>query len=286
MRPMSFGQGGPEWGPGGTSTPDWAALAEEAEQKRGRRKRWLLIGGGALATAAVAGIVAVAVVSESGGGSASDNPSESLPAPEDLPSNSPGQPGPSFEDDAPPPPPPEDFIADRQHDKAPLSAGSLFPESKAAVNGREYARKATATSKKCTSAAHAELGPVLSKHDCERMFRATFTKNGLAVTVGVAVFEDARTAAAVKKQYKPNVVALPGKGVPDFCRTVGCRTTADSLGRYAFFTISGHTDGKEAGPSDKAAIRTSLDASKYTYQRVLQHGQAQAAAAATSSPSS
>ncbi len=54
---MSFGQGGPSWGPGESRTPDWAALADESAA-RGRRKKWLLIGGGALATAAVAAIVA------------------------------------------------------------------------------------------------------------------------------------------------------------------------------------------------------------------------------------
>ncbi|MGW8379140.1 hypothetical protein [Streptomyces sp. ODS28] len=278
---MSFGQGGPQWGPGGSSTPDWEALAERTES-RTRRRRWLLIGGGAVATALVAGIVAFAVVSE-GGGTPSDKPSEALPSPKDIPSG-PDQPEPTFKDDAPPPPPPEDFIKDAAHDKAPLSARSLFPDSKVTVNGNEYTRRAVDTSKGCKDAAHAKLGPVLAKHGCDKVFRTTLTRGSSAVTVGVAVFEDTGKATAAKKGYQPNLVALPGKGVSDFCRTVTCRTTADSLGRYAIFTISGHSNGKEAGPKDEAAIRAAYDANKYAYDRVLQRGKDQAGHAATASP--
>lgn len=286
---MSFGQGGPQWGPGGSSTPewgspstpDWEALAEESEA-RGRRKRWLFIGGGALATVLVAGVVAFAVVNEGGGGGASGK-GEALPSPEKIPGK-PSQPEPTFKDDAPPPPPPEDFIKDAAHDKAPLTAQSFFPDDQAIVNGSTYARKAVGTSKNCAKAAHAGLKKVLAKHGCDRVFRTTLVRGDVAVTVGIAVFDDAKTAAAVKSGYKPNIVSLPGKGVPNFCRTVGCRTTADSLGRYAFFTISGHPSGKEAGPKDKKAIQGSYDASKYAWTSVLKRGQDQAAAAA--SPSS
>ncbi|WP_326688554.1 MULTISPECIES: hypothetical protein [unclassified Streptomyces] len=273
---MSFGQGGPEWGSG--STPDWAALAEQAERHRSRRRRWLMAGGGALATAAVAGIVALAVVNEGGGDGASDKPSSSLPAPEDLPSSSDAQP--TFKDEPPPPPPPRDFIADAEHDKAPLSAATLFPAKRITVNGHSYKLASTSTSKNCAQAAHAGLGPVLTGNDCDTLYRATFTSNGLAVTVGIAAFEDAKTAAKVKKQYRPNLVALPGNGVPDFCRTVTCRTTANSLGRYAYFTIAGRTNGKESGPSDTLAQRVALDGSNYAYARVLQRGRAQSSEAA------
>ncbi|GEB48769.1 MULTISPECIES: hypothetical protein [Streptomyces] len=274
---MSFGQGGPEWGSGGSSTPDWAALAEEAERDRTRRRRWLLAGGGALATAAIAGIVAFAVVNE-GGGDPSAKPSDSLPPSSDLPSSSPPQP--TFKDEPPPPPPPKDFIADAEHDKAPLSAKTLYPSEKVTINGRPYRRTATSTSDSCTDAAHSGLGPVLKRHGCRALYRATFTRDGLAVTVGIAAFSDTRAAAQVKKEYQPNLVALPGGGVPDFCRTVTCRTTANSLGRYAYFTIAGRTDGKASGPEDEAAQRAALDGSNYGYARVLQRGRAQSSAAA------
>src|SRR6478609_7283189 len=89
IRRMSFGQGGPSWGPGDSRTPDWAALAE-ASAARGRRRKWLFIGGGALATAAVAAIVATAVITTDGGGGASgpQKNASGLPAPADLPPES------------------------------------------------------------------------------------------------------------------------------------------------------------------------------------------------------
>lgn len=282
---MSFGQGGPEWVPGGSSTPDWAALAEQTERKRARRRRWTIVGVSALATVTVAGIVAIAVVNEGGGGgSASDKPSENLPTPEDLPSSTAGQPEPTFKDEPPPPPPPRDFVSDADRDKAPLTIATLYPNKNVTINGRPYKRAATDTSKGCTDAAHAGLGPVLSKNDCTQLFRATYTSGGLAVTIGIAVFDDARTASTVKKQYKPNLVALPGSGVPDFCRTVTCRTTANSYGRYAYFTISGRTNGEPSTASDTKAEQAGRDGSNYAYARILKRGKDAAAEAVGASP--
>ncbi len=281
---MSFGQGGPDWGQGDSSTPDWAALAEQTERNRARRRRWTIIGVSALATVAVAGIVAVAVVDSGGSGSASDKPSGDLPTPEDLPSSTAGQPEPTFKDEPPPPPPPRDFVSDARRDKAPLSTATLFPNRTVKINGRPYKRAATDTSKGCTDAAHAGLGPVLSKNDCISLYRATFTRNGLAVTVGIAAFDDAKTAGTVKSGYKPNLVALPGKGVPDFCRTVTCRTTANSYGRYAYFTISGRTNGKPSTNADKQAEQAGRDGSTYAYARLQQRGKDQAAKAVGASP--
>ncbi|MEU2607324.1 hypothetical protein [Streptomyces albus] len=286
---MSFGQGGPGWGSQGGSgwdgshstgpTPDWAALAEQTERRRARRRRWLMAGGGALATAAVAGIVAVAVVNEGGSQGASDKPSASLPPSESIPEDS-DEPSPTFKDDPPPPPPPRDFISDRARDKAPLSVSTLYPSKKVTVNGRPYKLARTDTSKNCAEAAHAGLGPVLTRHRCEALYRATYTRDGLAVTVGIAAFEDARTAAKVKSEYQPNLVALPGGGVPDFCRTVTCRTTANSLGRYAYFTIAGRTNGQASGAGDTKAQQAALDGSNYAYARILQRGRAQSSQAA------
>jgi hypothetical protein len=279
---MSFGQDGPGQGPGG-STPDWAALADETERERNRKRRWMIAGAGALATVVVAGIVAFAVVNEGGGGGrASDKPSETLPTPEDLPSNTGADP--TFKDEPPPPPPPRDFVSNAKRDKAPLNVGTLYPSKTVSINGRPYKRTSTDTSKGCTDAAHAGLGPVLSKNDCESLFRATYTRAGLAVTVGIAVFEDAGTAAKVKSQYQPNLVALKGGGVPDFCRTVTCRTTANSFGRYAYFTIAGRTNGEPSTAADKKAEQAGRDGSTYAYARILKRGKDQAAAAVGASP--
>ncbi|GAA2075617.1 hypothetical protein GCM10009801_30390 [Streptomyces albiaxialis] len=280
---MSFGQGGPDWGSGsrGPSTPDWAALAEEAERTRARRRRWLLAGGGALATVLVAGIVAVAVVSEGGSGDdASDKPSSTLPPAKDLPPESSDGPQPTFKNEPPPPPPPKDFIADARRDKAPISARSLFPSERVTINGRSYRLTKTATSGTCADAAHAGLGPVLTRNGCDALYRATYRSGGLAVTVGIATFKDSAAAAKVKKEYKPNLVALPGGGISDFCRTVTCRTTANALGRYAYFTIAGRTNGKPSPASDEQAERAGLDGSNYAYARVLQRGKDASAKAA------
>lgn len=274
MPPMSFGQEGPAWGPGG-STPDWTALAEAAERKRARRRRLLLVGGGTLATAAVAGIVAAAVMTENGSGP-SDKPSQSLPTPDDLPSGTDG-PEPSF-DEKLPPAPPEDYLKDPEKDKAPLSEDTLFPQEEVTLNGRAYALAAKDASPNCTAATQGGLGAVLEKYGCDRLFRATYERDGLAFTVGIAVFGSEAKASSVKEEYRPNVAALAGGDVPAYCRTVVCRTTVNSLGRYAFFSIAGHINGRPAGDDDEAAKRTALDGSNLGYGRVLQRGKDQSEA--------
>src|SRR3954469_9579055 len=100
MRPMSYGQGGPQsqWDPwkpnsqqpwsdgSGDQTPDWAALAE-ASETRNKRRRLLFIGGGAVATIAIGTAVAMAVVSANGDSKASGKPS-GAPAGDAIPSSS------------------------------------------------------------------------------------------------------------------------------------------------------------------------------------------------------
>ncbi|MEE1940560.1 hypothetical protein V1L54_14280 [Streptomyces sp. TRM 70361] len=279
---MSFGQGGQGWYPGGgPSTPDWDALAEQAERARARRRRWLLIGGGAVATAVVAAIVATAVISEDGSGTGtSDRPSGALPSAGSLPP-SPEQPEPSFSSEPPPPPPdPREFLSDPAKDKAPLGAGTLFPGDSMKVNDRTYAKGATATTKSCAAATQGALGAVLANNGCRELIRVTYERDGLAVTVGVAVFDSDEAARKAKEQAEPNVASLPGAGVPTFCRGgVTCHTSANALGRYAYFTIAGHTDGRSVTASDEAARRTGRDGADFAFARILDRGQEQARAA-------
>lgn len=270
---MSFGQGDPVRS--GQSTPDWAALAEESERRRSAKRRWLVLGGAALATALVGGIVAVAVVSE-GGGDPSDNPTQALPDPEKLPPG-PSQPQPTFDDELPPAPP-QDYLKSPEKDKAPISTDTLFPEEAVTVNGRDYTREATDATTDCASAATDGLAPLLQAHGCQRMFRVTLERNGLAVTVGIAVFGSEEDAAAIKSDYAPNVEALSGGDVPAYCTRVVCRTTVNSLGRYAILTVSGHTDGSPAGDSDEPAKQTAVDGSNYGYARLIDRGEQQARA--------
>lgn len=283
MRAMSFGQGGP-YGPGGSqppqpSTPDWSALADQSAA-RNRRRKLLFIGGGALATAAVAAIVATAVVSsghkDKGGGDSAGG----LPTPQDLPSES-AAPEPTFSDVAPPAPPkPLDIISSARRDKAPLSAATLFPEKRAAKDDRSYTKAASASTTSCAAGTQGALGSVLTNNGCRKLLRATFSRDGVAVTVGVAVFDGTAAAEKAKDQYKPNIASLTGGGVPAFCRRTACQSSANAIGRYAYFTISGYTSGKAVTASDTAALQAGRDVADYTFRRILARGSAQASAEA------
>lgn len=271
---MSFGQGGPDWGPGGSGTPDWDALASDAEASRARRRRWLIIGGGGLAAVALAAVIAVAVVAQ--GGSDGDGQT-TLPTPEELPS-SPAGPEPTFESKAPPPPPnPTDFITDPKKDKAPISAKSLFATSEVNIDGRTYLRRGMANTTKCDAAASGAVSAALKSNKCERLHRATFIGGGRVVTVGVAVF-DTRAQAVRSADKAQQIAPLAGSGVSDFCKTSACHVSANSLGRYAYFTVSGYSDGKDAKSGDSAQV-TGRDLAKYTFQQIHKRGEDQADAA-------
>ncbi|WP_221352996.1 hypothetical protein [Streptomyces beigongshangae] len=287
---MSFGQGGPQWGSGGSgsqpprwsnSSPDWAALAEAAEA-RNRRRRWMLIGGGALATVAVGAAVALAVVSADGNGQASNRPASQLPATADVPADTTG-PGPSFEEtSAPPPLDPKDFISDVKKDTATLGPDLLFPGTRLTMGETVYKKGALASTKNCAAAAQGTLGAVLTDNGCTRLMRVTYAKDGVAVTVGVAVFDtEARALKAKTDADKQSVVqSLPGEDVPVFCRSAICRSTTNSYGRYAYFTVAGFTNGKDVTPKDAEVFRTGDDLAEFTFRQIRRRGEAQASAAA------
>ncbi|GGY93045.1 hypothetical protein [Streptomyces poonensis] len=291
---MSFGQGGeprwdpwtpgsqqPQWSEQSNDTPDWAALAEASEARNKRRRLWM-IGGGALATLAVGAIVAVAVVSANGDAEASDNTSGGQPATADIPSAS-DEPAPSFAPtSAPPPLDPKDFIASAKKDTAPISAETLFPGTRLTAGGTVYQKGATASTTDCASAVQGSLDQVLATNDCTRVMRVTYSKDGVAVTVGVALFDTEAQATKVKQtaDKKSIVTSLPGDGVPAFCRTAICRSTTNSYGRYAYFTIAGFTDGKDVTEQDTAVFAAGDNLEEFTFQRIRERGEAQASAAA------
>jgi hypothetical protein len=242
MRPMSFGQqGGPQsqwdpwkphsqqpWSSGAGDTPDWAALAE-ASETRNKRRRLLFIGGGALATVAIGTAVAMAVVSANGSDEASNQPS-SLPASGDIPSAT-ATGAPSFAPtSAPPPLDPKDFVSSKSKDKAPLAPGILFPGTQLTMGSTVYKKGPTADTKSCAAAAKGTLPKVLTDNDCTRLMRVTYTKDGIAVTVGVAVFDTAAQATKAKTSAddKSIVASLSGDGVKAFCNSAVCRTTTNS----------------------------------------------------------
>ncbi|MER7808576.1 hypothetical protein [Streptomyces sp900116325] len=282
---MSFGQGGPSWGPGGNQTPDWAALAE-ASAARSRRKKWLLIGGGALATAAVAAIVATAVIStnDKGGSTGSDTNASQLPGPADLPSDS-AAPEPSFSTVAPPPPPdPKDYVSDAKKDKAPITIDSFYPGKKLTMGDRVYAKGATHRTTNCAATTQGALGSILRNNGCDQVIRATYSRAGVAVTVGVAVFETEAQAKKSAQQASGGLASLNGAGVPTFCRGGSiCRRTTNWYGRYAYFTIGGFTNGKNVSKADKNVFTVGDDLRNFTFRQIRHRGEVQASAAATAS---
>lgn len=291
---MSYGQGGSQWSPGGShnpwdnqwssssgQTPDWASLAEQSEI-RNRRRRILLIVGGALATVGIGVAVALAVVNTDNGSSTANGPNNP-PVTEGIPSAS-AKTDPSFAPtSAPPPLNPMDFISSSGKDKAPISPDILFPGSQLTKrDGVVYRKGATASTKDCASAVQGTLDKLLTGNDCTRFMRVTYFRDKVATTIGVALFDTEAQATKVKEDWDKvsTIVSLSGEDVPVFCRTTVCRTTANSLGRYAYFTLSGFTDGKDVTEKDKAVFTAGDDLAQSAYEQIRRRGETQAAAAA------
>ncbi|MFJ3665582.1 hypothetical protein ACIPSE_03905 [Streptomyces sp. NPDC090106] len=290
---MSYGQqGGPpsQWDPwkpnsqqpwdGGQDgrTPDWAALAE-ASETRNKRRKLLFVVGGALATAAIGTAVAMAVVS-AGGGSNEASTTSSLPASADIPSQS--ATAPSFAPtSAPPPLDPKDFVGSKTKDTAPLSAESLFPGTQLTMGETVYKKGRTADTTNCASVTKGTLPKILKDNDCTRLLRVSYIKDGVAVTVGVAVFDTEAQALKAKGQAdKKSVVAsLSGDGVKAFCDSAVCRTTTNSYGRYAYFTVAGFTNGKNVTEKSTEVFSTGNDLAEFTFRQIRRRGEAQASAA-------
>ncbi|MFB8102230.1 hypothetical protein ACFC3O_05215 [Streptomyces sp. NPDC056007] len=282
---MSSWQGGSSWGPGnngtpgGSGTPDWAALAEQSAA-RARRKRWLMIGGGVLATAVVGAIVATAVVT-TGGKSDPAGRASRLPAPADLPEDT-SAPAPSFSPVAPPPPPdPKEYISSADKDKAPITVDGFFPGEKLAMGERVHLKGATDRTTECATGTQGALGAVLTKNGCEQLIRATYRKDGVAVTVGIAVFDTEARARKTVDQASGGLASLSGAGVSTFCRggTV-CRRTTNSYGRYAYFTVGGFTDGTRVTAQDKNVFAVGDDLTDFVFRQIRHRGQIQASEAA------
>ncbi|MEU3841609.1 hypothetical protein AB0E88_16450 [Streptomyces sp. NPDC028635] len=292
---MSYGQGGPQqpqwdpwkpnsqqpWSDGGDGeTPDWAALAE-ASEARAKRRRMLFIGGGALATLAVGAAVALAVTSANGSNEAGGDPS-SLPPTASIPGGT--ATAPSFAPtSAPPPLDPKEFVSDKKKDTAPLGPDILFPGSQLTMGSTVYQKGPTADTKDCATASKGTLPKALAANGCTRVLRVTYTEGGIAVTVGVAVFDTEAQALATRKGSSPKtgmVQPLTGKGVKPFCDGAVCRSTTNSYGRYAYFTLTGFTSGKNVTTKDTKAFSAGDDLALFAFNQIKRRGEAQASAAA------
>lgn len=264
----------PHQPPPPAATPDWAQLADDTAA-RGRRRKLLLIGGGVLGAGAVAAIVATAVVMTS----KSDKNDKADTTGGRLPSAS-ASAEPTFAPVAPPSPPdPRDFISGADKDKAPITTQSFFPQAEPVMSpGAAYKRIATDTAADCTNAAEGGLGQVLKDNGCRQVLRATYLRDGVAVTVGVAVFDTKAAADKAKDQSTGNVTPLPGDDGTAFCRGTTCRNSANAEGRYAYFTVAGRTDGTAVTADDTKALAAGRDAGGYVFRRILARGSEQAAA--------
>ncbi|RKN46794.1 hypothetical protein [Streptomyces hoynatensis] len=290
---MSFGQGqgqggGSGWVPAGSQgQPDWNALAADAERQRGRRRAWLITGG-VLAAVAIGTVVAFVIAGQGGDDEAGASGGSSTALPD--PSESGDHAGPSFaETTLPPLPEPREFISDADKDLAPFEPGTFFAGDTMEVEGRTYTLAASDATEGCADAVTSELAAVLTEHDCATLLRATYTADGVAVTVGVAQFpgedeaaaarEDAGTAADANGEV--NLLPLTGGGAPDFCGNGGCRITTNQVGRYAYFTIAGNSDGTPDSGENTPALQASQDGNDHAFSRIIARGEAQASASAS-----
>ncbi|MFJ9578779.1 hypothetical protein ACIRQF_20690 [Streptomyces sp. NPDC101191] len=263
---------------GSAQTPDWGALAD-ASASRDKRKRRLVIGGAAVAALLVGAAVATAIVVTDKKNDEARN-GEVTPTGSAAPTDT-ASPAPSFSSVAPlPPPNPMDFISDAKKDKAPLSAEGLFPGKKLTMSGRPYQKGATSSTNDCVAVTQGGLGSVLKSNGCTRVIRATYVKDGVAVTVGVAVFPTDEQALKAKKQASGGIAPLTGAGVGDFCHKTVCLRRTNSIGRYVYLTQTGHTDGKKVTTGDKPAFQTADDLGTFAFNQIYARGRAQASAAA------
>ncbi|MCE7078773.1 hypothetical protein [Streptomyces sp. ST2-7A] len=276
--------GGPQWGTGGGApSPDWSALAADAERDR-RRRRWLVVGGGALATVLVGTVVALAIVRQDGGGAdtPADRGGNALDAAEG--SSPDAQPAPTFsETSLPPPPKPREFVTDPEKDLAPFTSDGFFAGETMRVEDREYLRVAADTAEGIEAcAATAGPGPAeaLAAHGCLALVRATYTAEGVAVTVGAAQFPGEEEAAAAKEAAGGPITPLIGEGAAAFCQRGGCRTTRSQLGRYVYFTIAGNLDNTPDSGEETPAQQAARDGNEHAYTRIVQRGESQASASA------
>jgi hypothetical protein len=243
-------------------------------ESAGRRRRLYTIGGAVLAAVLVAGIVASAVIitnhhnkqAASGGSTGGQNAASAPP-----------QPMPTFADVTPPPAPnPLAILSDPKRDTAPLDPAGLFFGSQLTMAGRQYTRDAVDSADSCSSVAGGGLGGILDSNRCDRVLRATYSRSGIAVTIGVAVFNSKSAASNAKARFTGYIAPLAGGGVPSFCHATACSTSANSIGRYTYFTIAGYTNGSAVTPSDTQAPQAGTDIADFAFNRIVQRGRDEA----------
>ncbi|MEY9962330.1 hypothetical protein ABIA33_000351 [Streptacidiphilus sp. MAP12-16] len=167
-------------------------------------------------------------------------------------------------------------ISNASTDTAPLTLTTLFPGRMVTVSAHSYTQALTVASA-CAPAATAPLAAVLVRNGCHQVFRATYGSGTTAATVGVAVFDTAAQANAVKQQaIAGNLEPLSGGAVPVFCHAVACRLSVNAFGRYAYFTVAGYTTGKPVPPADTAAMTAGTDMGRMVFENLATRARAEA----------
>ncbi|GAA1518607.1 hypothetical protein GCM10009677_60040 [Sphaerisporangium rubeum] len=139
-------------------------------------------------------------------------------------------------------------------------AGKIFPERLPYVaeqGGKEYARRVgVSTRTDCSAAVDAALRQAFREAGCRAVLRATYLDalQGVVVTVGVAAFPDARSAARAGRALPRGGTPSPGLRALSFPHTVADRfsaaarqsATLGQAGPYLVLTTAGQVDGRPA----------------------------------------
>lgn len=263
-------------------SPDWDGLAHRYSRERRRRSLLRAAGGAAAAVVLCAGALTIATVRHHhtavgphpgtviASVSASARPSPSTTASSTPPA-------------APSAPSPLEVLSNPALDSAPLTAGSLFAGSRLTVGPMTYQRIAVAVGA-CSSGADPALALVLERHHCQRLLRATYTgADHQAVTVAVAVYPDAASAAAVKQTASGALKPLDGSSAAQrFCHATVCRTSVNAVGRYGILFLVGTLGNAPLTGNDGAAEQAGQDVAAFVFDQLMARGSAEAARSAAS----
>ncbi|MER6915543.1 Fis family transcriptional regulator [Streptomyces sp. NPDC000594] len=259
--------------PAASATPDWAALAD-ASAARNRRKRLMTIVGAAVAATAVAVVTTVVLLS-------GDDPQDSKNAKNNEAKPTGGASASGTPGEQKPPPTAKEIVSDEKLDTAPLTVDTVFPGRKLTMGDRVYTKSTVARADACSEVTQSGLGDVLERNGCDQVLRATYGKDKIAVTVGVAVFGNEREAKKAVQDSRGNIAPLKAKGGPEFCKGGPvCRFTANSYGRYAYFTTTGLTNDKSVEKGDEAAFKAGDDVAEFVFREIVRRGEDRASAAA------
>ncbi|MQY13340.1 hypothetical protein SRB5_34850 [Streptomyces sp. RB5] len=233
--------------------PDWSAMADEYNASQKRRK-WVLISLTAVAVLAIAaGAIFFLPGSDKDDEAKKDDPVTQEPkedptsGPEPTTSKS-GKPAPA----------------------ATMLGKDLFTAKTLPANGKTYDRLAVSHSDPCWKGTRNGLGPLLNKNKCRQVLTATYASGDHAVTVGVAVFDNAAEAAAVATNFTGQLRPLAKNGKPGHCadEKVPCAVTKAAHGLYVYTTIAGPTSGK-AGDKDPDSVAAGNAVAAYALSRLL-----------------